>query len=330
MFDDNLVEKLVKAIKISKGDKVLLQLWGEDDYKELLHKFSTAVKNNGAIPIEYQHSRIHYKNLFAEAEEKEINKESFQCFKEVDVVVDLCACAPVRPHDEFPKEKLDLYRSYMKRLFEVLATKEKFVQLRIPTSENALESALNEEEYKVRMVKAYDIDYDKLYIKAKSLVGDLEKNTATTIITGDNEKLSLSLKDRAWYIDAGDGDLPCGEVYIAPVENSAEGSILIDQVFLDDVKIEGLRLEFKEGKIVNSNSDIFNEFLETLPPSSDILCEFGIGLNENVTEIIGYTPLDEKASGTYHIAIGANSMFGGKNNCNFHMDFVFYGKVEFE
>jgi leucyl aminopeptidase (aminopeptidase T) len=330
MFNESLIEKLVKAIRIKRGDKVLLQLWGEDEYKELLNNFSRAIENNGAIPIKSQHSRLYYRNLFNQAEEKVIDEESFQHFQDVDVVVDLCAYAPVRPHDEFPKEKLNLYRDYMKRLFDVLATKEKFVQVRIPTSENALESTVKEEEYKARMLKAYDIDYDKLYMKAKALVSELEINTAMKIITGDNEKLSLSLKDRTWYIDAGDGDLPCGEVYIAPVENSAEGSILIEQAFLEDAKIEGLRLEFKEGKIVNSNSDTFKDFLENIPPNSDILCEFGIGLNENVLEIIGYTPLDEKASGTYHIAVGDNSMFGGKNNCNFHMDLVFKGKVEFE
>ncbi len=40
-------------------------------------------------------------------------------------------------------------------------------------------------------------------------------------------------------------------------------------------------------------------------------------------DLIGYTPIDEKALGTYHIGLGMNHLFGGQNNCKFHMDFVF-------
>ncbi|MGL5634500.1 MAG: hypothetical protein ACRDDL_05515 [Sarcina sp.] len=53
-----------------------------------------------------------------------------------------------------------------------------------------------------------------------------------------------------------------------------------------------------------------------------VIAEFGIGLNENVKEIIGYSVLDEKCKGTVHIAIGSNKMFGGNNESSLHFDFV--------
>lgn len=52
-------------------------------------------------------------------------------------------------------------------------------------------------------------------------------------------------------------------------------------------------------------------------------------MNPNITELIGYTVLDEKMAGTFHIAIGDNTMFGGKNSTPLHMDFVGRGELLF-
>jgi leucyl aminopeptidase (aminopeptidase T) len=65
------------------------------------------------------------------------------------------------------------------------------------------------------------------------------------------------------------------------------------------------------------------EFIEQFPGDKDIIAEFGIGLNENIKELIGCTIIDEKCAGTAHIAIGMNDMFGGKNSSQLHLDFIF-------
>lgn len=59
-----------------------------------------------------------------------------------------------------------------------------------------------------------------------------------------------------------------------------------------------------------------------------IVCELGLGMNPNVTDLCGYTLLDEKMAGTFHIAVGANNMFGGENEATDHVDFVGRGEVE--
>ena len=60
------------------------------------------------------------------------------------------------------------------------------------------------------------------------------------------------------------------------------------------------------------------------------MCELGIGLNAHVTELCGYSVLDEKAAGTFHIAVGANNLFGGQNAAADHVDFVGRGRIEAE
>ena len=51
-------------------------------------------------------------------------------------------------------------------------------------------------------------------------------------------------------------------------------------------------------------------------------------MNPNVTDLCGYTVLDEKMVGTFHIAVGANQMFGGENEASDHVDFVGTGILE--
>ena len=52
-------------------------------------------------------------------------------------------------------------------------------------------------------------------------------------------------------------------------------------------------------------------------------------MNPNIHSLCGYTLLDEKMAGTFHIAIGANTMFGGKNEASNHIDLVGNGQIEF-
>ena len=65
-----------------------------------------------------------------------------------------------------------------------------------------------------------------------------------------------------------------------------------------------------------------------MPRENRTVCELGLGMNPNVTELCGYPLLDEKMAGTFHIAVGANTMFGGENQANDHVDFVGQGSVE--
>lgn len=82
-------------------------------------------------------------------------------------------------------------------------------------------------------------------------------------------------------------------------------------------------LEFKNGKIINCSENSLIEFIKRFPGNSDVIAEFGIGLNDKINELIGCSIIDEKCDGTAHIAIGMNNMFGGNNKSTLHMDFIF-------
>ena len=82
------------------------------------------------------------------------------------------------------------------------------------------------------------------------------------------------------------------------------------------------------GEVIGSSHTEVAEHFAQMPRENRIVCELGLGMNPNVADLCGYTPLDEKMGGTFHIAVGANTMFGGENSASDHVDFVGRGKVE--
>lgn len=331
-MDRRIINKILKAIDINKGQIVLLQFWGEDSQRDILHNFSFEVLSLGASPIEFQQSRLVNYEMFTNASDTCFNDKYYALFDNVDIVIDICMYKAVLPLPKLSenKEKMDIYRKYMSKLFSTLSKKEKFVQIRIPSEENAIESGLESNIFIEKMNKAYDIDYDDLKKRCEEKVMELEGKSNAVIKTGANCELSLCLEERKWCIDAGDGDLPCGEIAVAPIEEKTNGTVYFEKIFIDtDVTADNVILTIENGKIIKSDSDIFNEFLNELPPNGDIICELGIGMNENVEELTGYTVLDEKMAGTFHLGIGMNTLFGGKNDCPMHIDFVGVGELLF-
>ncbi len=320
-----VIPNMVSGFEIKKGYLVLLNFWGENSDLAILDKFALGVAKVGAVPIRWQQSREFIKAYFTEVSQEYLDfpDKYFEVFKLADAVIDIFMYGPA-PHKNFPKEKLPLYGAYMRKLFPAIAEgKELFIQVRIPTEENASDEGIDYEIYKKSMYDALSVDLKKLKKECTNLINKLNGKNKVTIYSADDRILTFNLKDRKWYKDDGNGDIPCGEVFIAPIEDSAEGEILIPQVILEGEKLINVLLEFKAGKLINCSSIELLEFIKQFPGDNDILAEFGIGLNDNVKELIGSSAIDEKCKGTAHIAVGMNDLFGGRNSSPFHMDFIF-------
>ena len=326
-MDRKIISKIVKASGISAGEMVLIHFWGEDADKEIANSFMAAVAEMGATPLLLQQSRSVNRDTFLAAKESCFSEQYFELFTNFDAVLDVFAYRPVILGYEIDEEKLELYRKYMTQLFSKLMNCKRFTQIRIPTAANAEESGLDPQDYIQRMERAYDIDYAAVYEACKQAKGRFEGAGKVLLRTGEDCGLSFELTDRVWHIDAGDGDLPCGEIYIAPVEDKTQGTVYFETFYLDGAKYEHVRLHIKDGRIINSNQPEITAFFEKQPQENRIVCELGFGMNPNVTDLCGYTVLDEKMCDTFHIAVGANNMFGGTNAASDHIDFVGRGTI---
>lgn len=295
-----------------------------------MHAFASAVASLGASPIELQQSRAVNFSRFAGLSQQPFTEQYFELFRNVDAVIDVFNYQPVVIDRKLEDVQMGYYRQYMASLFRVLMQAKRFSQIRLPSEENAEESGLPPEEFSERMTHAYDIDYNEIRSTCLTRVAELSRSKVFSLVTGQKYILNIVTEGRAWQIDAGDGDLPCGEVYIAPVEGLANGEVFFEKLFAEQLGVyEGILLRVSGGIIVGSNDEIFNEQLAKLDCADKTVCELGFGLNPNITSLCGYAVLDEKSLGTFHIAIGNNTMFGGKNESQLHLDFVGKGEIVF-
>lgn len=326
-MDRKIISKIVKASGISSGEMILIHFWGEDADKEIANNFMVAVAELGATPLLLQQSRSVNRDIFLAAKESCYRAQYFDLFTKFDAVLDVFAYRPVILGYEIDNDKFELYRKYMSQLFSKLMERKRFTQIRIPTAANAEESGLDPQDYIQRMKRAYDVDYNAIYEACKQEKDRFEGVNKVLLRTGEGCELSFELTDRVWHIDAGDGDLPCGEIYIAPVEDKTQGTVYFETFYLDGVKYEHVLLHIKDGRISGSNQSDITAFFEKEPQENRVVCELGLGMNPNVTKLCGYTVLDEKMCGTFHIAVGANTMFGGTNAASDHIDFVGHGVI---
>ncbi|UED68079.1 aminopeptidase [Brevibacillus sp. HD3.3A] len=126
------------------------------------------------------------------------------------------------------------------------------------------------------------------------------------------------------YLEKGQsGNLPSGEAYIAPIEGSANGQILVDGSIGGIGMIdEPLLLTIKDGRLISAEGPTGSRLLATLGDGDGrMLAEFGIGTNHKA-RIIGVVLEDEKAFGTIHVAFGSNATFGGTIQAGVHIDLI--------
>ena len=163
----------------------------------------------------------------------------------------------------------------------------------------------------------------RMFRRAKRI---LERSVRVRIV-GKETDLSFSIKGRRAIPCAGECNMPDGEIFTAPVENSTEGKIHYEfPAIYGGREVSGIRLAFRKGKVVEAsaekNESILTEMLDA-DPGARILGEFGIGANAGVTDFTRDILLDEKMGGTIHLAIGRSyPESGGRNHSAVHWDMI--------
>ena len=146
-------------------------------------------------------------------------------------------------------------------------------------------------------------------------------------ILGANTDLRLSIEERIFINSDGKRNFPSGEFFTGPVENSAEGVIQFDVPASHAGRtIEGVRLVFHEGKVIEASARQGQDYLEkmlAMDSGARYLGEFAFGNNPGVVRATRNVLFDEKMGGTIHLALG-NSYpeTGGLNTSALHWDMV--------
>lgn len=180
------------------------------------------------------------------------------------------------------------------------------------------------------------VDYPALMETARNLLGKLKGAGEAELKSPAGTDLRINIEGREFHDDvlpkAVDvGNLPCGEVYCAPLEDAADGTLVADASASGFGMLpQPLKFEISRGKIVglswlarpSFNSALLKRIRGILfqDDGASLIGELGIGLAP--FSICGNLLQDEKVAGTVHVAFGNNSTFGGRNNSRSHIDFL--------
>jgi aminopeptidase len=146
-------------------------------------------------------------------------------------------------------------------------------------------------------------------------------------IEGPGTDLTLNVEGRTWVNSDGKRNMPSGEVFTGPHEDSAEGRIRFTiPTSPRGVVVEDVTLEFRAGRVVSARAERGDGYLQATLETDDgarFLGELGIGTNFGIDRPIGAILFDEKIGGTVHLALGRSyPETGGTNESVVHWDLI--------
>ncbi len=171
------------------------------------------------------------------------------------------------------------------------------------------------------------VGYWQRFSARQQMVIDWLKGKKRVHLEGRDTDLRLSIAGRTFVNADGHYNMPDGEIFTGPVEDSIEGYVHFSYpTIYSGREVTGVRLWFEKGKVVKATADKEQEFLiKTLDTDagSRYVGEFSFGTNEAITRFTRQILFDEKIGGSFHIGLGASyPETGGKNESAVHWDMI--------
>ena len=217
----------------------------------------------------------------------------------------------------------------------------KWVTTLFPTEGFAKEAGLSLKEYEdfvYRACHANDADpvehWKKVHTNQIKIIDRIEGHDQV-VLRGPNVDLTLSIKGRRFLNGAGQNNMPDGEIYTGPVEDSVNGWVRFSYPAIDNgVMVEGVELTFSNGRLRKATAKENQPFLLEMTESDEgahYLGEFAIGTNYDIDHFSHNILFDEKIGGSFHLALGSGyPETGSKNKSMIHWDMICGMKDESE
>ena len=202
-----------------------------------------------------------------------------------------------------------------------------------PTPALAQQAGMSERDYEAFLAGALFLDqsdpiaaWRRLSARQERLVERLA-DAREVRIEGPGTDLRLRVDGRRWINSDGRRNMPSGEVFTGPIEESANGTIHFTIPSSSrGVEVGGAELTFEAGEVVAARADRGGAYLESslaTDGGARRLGEIGIGTNRGIDRATGSTLLDEKIAGTVHLALGRSyPETGGQNSSAIHWDLI--------
>ncbi|PWU17750.1 MAG: aminopeptidase [Candidatus Rokuibacteriota bacterium] len=226
-----------------------------------------------------------------------------------------------------PERSARLGKARMQHLEPFISGEKPWVGCQLPTQAYAQDAGMTLAQFEEFLYGAVLIDWEGLAERMRAIADRFDAASQVRIV-GTGTDLTLSLEGRRVEVDALGANLPGGEFFGSPVEDSAAGVIEFSEYpacYRGHV-VPGVRLRFEAGRVVDASAAGDEEFLFAMLDADEgarRLGELGIGCNPGIQRHTRNTLFDEKIEGTVHVAIGHGFGFlGGTNESSVHWDMV--------
>ena len=337
---ENLAKILVHhSARIVKGDRVAIE--ASTEAEPLVRALYREILAAGGHPyplLKFPEQIRELLSLGDEGQIAHIDQLRHKAYQEFESRFRIHSSTNPQQLSGFPGEKLVLLQQSGS---PILATQMdrgsrdefKWVTTLFPTSAYAEQAGMSLEEYQDFVYSACLADQENPISKWQQIKtqqdaalalfdgGDLIK------LKGPNIDLELSVKDRKFLNCYGTSNMPDGEIFTGPVEESLKGWVRYSYPAIHSgVLVRGVELEFKDGAVIRASAEEQEEhLLEMLDsdPGARYAGEFAVGTNTSIQQFTGNILFDEKIGGTIHIALGAGyPETGSVNKSAIHWDMI--------
>jgi aminopeptidase len=324
---DKLAKLLVEySIRLKRNETVLIEAFDIPD--EMTIALIRAVRKAGGVPFAQTYYTRVNRALALEASDRQLNlmaSHELARMKKMNAYIAVRGSNNITELSDVPPEKMKLIGRKMRRVQDQRVKKTKWVVLRWPTPSMAQLAGMSTEAFEDFYFDVCTLDYRKLLPGMKALKRLMEK-TDHVQIKGPGIDLRFSIKGIPAVICGGDRNIPDGEVFTSPVKDSVEGHVTFNAPSIyQGIAFDGIRLEFKSGKIVDATSNETNKLNKMLDsdPGARYIGEFSLGFNPRVFQPMRDILFDEKIAGSFHFTPGqAYEEADNGNRSQVHWDMV--------
>ncbi|AFR70585.1 leucyl aminopeptidase (aminopeptidase T) [Brachyspira pilosicoli B2904] len=315
---DIRIEKLAYNLvnyscRLKKGENVLIKVYGEGEERSLVMAIIQEVYKVGANPFVWNHDPEIMRELLKKCNEEQIKtwaESDLMLMKKMDAYIGVWGGNNNAENSSIKEENYKIYEKlYLDPVHMHQRVKNtKWVVLNYPTSSMAQQASMSTDEFEDFYFKVCNLDYSKMDKAMDNLVSLMNKTDKVKII-GEGTNLEFSIKNIPAIKCAGIMNIPDGEVFTAPVRDSINGVLSYNtpSLYSDGFTYENIKLEFKNGKIVNASAndnERINKIFDT-DEGARYIGEFAIGVNPYITKPMKDTLFDEKIMGSFHFTPGA-------------------------
>jgi aminopeptidase len=331
---DKLAKLLVEySIRLKRNETVLIEAFDIPD--EMTVALIRAVRKVGGVPFaQTYHARVN-RAIALEASDKQLNliaSHELARMKKMNAYIAVRGSNNVTELSDVPPETMKLVARKMRPVQDQRVKKTKWVVLRWPTPSMAQLAGMSTEAFEDFFFEVCTLDYRKLLPGMKTLHRLMEK-TDRVEVKGPGTDLRFSMKGIPAVICGGDRNIPDGEVFSCPVRDSVQGHVTFSAPSIyQGIGFDGIRLEFKDGKIVDATSNEtkkLNKILDS-DPGARYIGEFSLGFNPRILYPMRDILFDEKIAGSFHLTPGqAYEEADNGNRSQVHWDMVNIQRPEY-